>query len=457
MVQMKISFNMMRISQLNFFYSSFCAYLAAFSFGIMIGYTSPSLPDMERQRILDKNQGSWFGSLATIGAMVGSFLGGWLVQYIGRRKTLIGTAVPFILGWFLIWWNGGISDLFAGRFFTGVASGMTVVSGPMYISETCTKDLRGMMGSGVQLSITIGILFVYVLGLVFHWYTIAAVAGVIPVVAVLLSLRIPETPRYLVLQNRKAEAYSALMWLRGTSSSNVEDELRDIEDSLGPDVKVAWSEFLEPQLKKPLIVAVGLMILQQVSGINVVMFYTVSLFESAGFTSGEKITVGIGLCQVIFTFASCLLMDRAGRRFLLFLSGAMMAVTCFGFGIYFHFQITQNINVTWLAVASMLFYIVGFSLGWGPIPMLIMSEIFPVKARGAATGITTVAVWVAAFIVTKEFSVMQQAIGSNSVFYLFGICCLLGIIFVHKLVPETKGKSLEDIEMYFLNKSPRII
>lgn len=446
----------MRLNQLNFYYASFCAYLAALSFGIMIGYTSPTLPDMQREKVLDKDQASWFGSLATIGAMFGSMLGGWLVEYLGRRKTLIGTAVPYLLGWFLIWWNGGVHILYAGRFLTGVGSGMTIVAAPMYISETCTREMRGMMGSGVQLSITIGILFVYTLGLLYHWYTMAAIIGMLPIAAILLSLRIPETPRFLILKNRKAEATSALMWLRNASSSAIEEELRDIEDSLDGDTKVAWSEFLQPQLMKPLIVAVGLMVFQQFSGINVIMFYTVSILETASVVAAEKATISIGVVQVVFTFISCMLMDRAGRRFLLFVSGIGMAVTCCGMGYYYQ-NIDKGSNLTFLATASLTFYIVAFSMGWGPIPMLVMSEIFPVKARGTASGITTVIVWIVAFFVTKEFASMQSFMGSDGTFYFYGVCCIIGLGFVYKFVPETKGKSLEDIEMYFLNKSPRII
>lgn len=151
------------------YYASLCAYLPALSFGFVIGYTSPALPEMEKDKIFVENQGAWFGSLATIGAMFGSFLGGWLTQAYGRRMTLLATSIPFFLGWGLIWWYGGLLDLYVGRTLTGLASGMTVVSSPMYISETCTKELRGMLGSGVQLSITLGILTVYFMGCFSHW------------------------------------------------------------------------------------------------------------------------------------------------------------------------------------------------------------------------------------------------------------------------------------------------
>lgn len=201
------------------------------------------------------------------------------------------------------------------------------------------------------------------------------------------------------------------------------------------------------------------MFFQQCSGINVVMFYTVSIFQSAGYKdNAEMATMLIGLVQVLATAIACHFMDRAGRRQLLFISSAGMTLTCCTLGYYYHLinsNPTQATSVSWLALASLVVYIAAFALGWGPIPMLVMSEIFPVKARGAASAITTAANWTLAFVVTKEFPFLVDTIGQTATFWLFGLSCLISAGFVWRYVPETKGKSLEDIELYFMGRAMR--
>ena len=252
------------------------------------------------------------------------------------------------------------------------------------------------------------------------------------------------------------DALRSLSWLRG-AGKDVEDELRDIEESLDPEDTMSLKEFLKPELFRPLIVAGGLMLLQQISGINVVMFYTVSIFESAGFKdTGSLATMLVGGVQVVFTIVACILMDRAGRRVLLVIATAGMAAGCFGMAYYYYATAPMETNtIAWLAMVSVLGYIVAFSLGMGPIPMLMMSEIFPVRARGSASAICTIVSWGSAFLITKEFAWMQASFGPSNVFLMFGVACICGVVFIVRLVPETKGKSLEDIELYFLGRAIR--
>lgn len=197
-----------------------------------------------------------------------------------------------------------------------------------------------------------------------------------------------------------------------------------------------------------------IMFFQQFSGINAVMFYTVSIFQSAGYKNSELATVVIGVVQVIATLVACFLMDKMGRKKLLIIAGSTMALTCTTFGYYYYRMSSgTHANISWLAITSLIIYIIGFSLGWGPIPMLVMSEIFPAPARGAASGIATFTNWFCAFLITKEFIAFQELFGQAGTFWIFGVCCLFGVMFVSKYLPETKGKSLEDIELYFLGRS----
>lgn len=436
----------------NLLYACLGPYFGAISFGYMIGYTSPALPDMLKQGIFTEDEGYWFGSLGTLGGVLGCPLAGWMMEKQGRKRTLLFSSLPFLLGWLLIAYGSSVNIMHLGRILTGFSSGVVTVVAGVYIAESAPSEKRGMLGSGVQLGITIGILLVYALGLFLDWFALACVGAVIPVVATVFIARIPDTPRFYLLHNQRVNAIRSLSWLR--NSSDVEDECRDIEESLpSAEDKITWSEFSKPQLFRPLQVSLGLMFLQQLTGINVVMFYTVSIFESAGFKGhGEIATVIVGIAQVISTVLACVLMDRVGRPKLLTIAGIGMSIACFCLAFCFY---AGAENLGSLSLLSLVLYIVAFALGWGPIPMLIMSEIFPVKARGSATALASVISWLSSFVITKEYGLLLSLVGQHGAFVFFGIWCMISVIFVGKMVPETKGKSLEDIELYFLGRTLR--
>ncbi|XP_046344784.2 solute carrier family 2, facilitated glucose transporter member 8-like [Haliotis rufescens] len=437
-------------------WTTLIACLGALCFGYVIGYSSPAIPSMIKSGVLNKQNAGWFGSLMTVGAILGGPSGGYCIEKFGRRKSLIIATVPFLLGWVAMLTSSTLTYLYAGRFLTGFSSGLVTVCVPVYIAEISTKSMRGVLGSCTQLFITVGILLAYACGLHFDWRGLALIGAIQAVTALVMSFFIPETPRWLLGRNQKAEAIQALKALRD-SHMDVQEECRDIEEGLDPQEDFAWSEFLQkPELSRPLFIALTVFVFQQLSGINAVMFYTVSIFETAIPDLAHGATVAVGAIQVVATFAACLLMDRAGRRKLLIIAGLIMSATLFMFGLYYKLQASNSLNSTmktWLPVCSLMIYIVGFSLGWGPIPMLVMSEIFPSRARGAASSIAILGNWLVAFVVTKEFMTMQTILGQDGTFYLFAMFCLMSVMFVWKYLPETKGKSLEDIELYFLGRT----
>jgi len=300
------------------------------------------------------------------------------------------------------------------------------------------------------------------------WRKLALVGAIIPIISVLLTLRAPETPRFLLNTSQRSLALRSLLWLRGTSAS-AEEECRDMEENADAGERTGWSEFRRPELYRPLFVSCTVMIFQQLCGINVVIFYTVSIFQSAGFdkeTSGLA-TVAIGAVQVFGTVIACFLMDRSGRRKLLIIGGLSMGLTAFMMGVYYQQMIHANAptdgstarpvenNLGWLAIFSLVGYSFAFAVGWGPIPMLLMSEIFPAKVRGAASAVASLVNWTLAFIVTNQFANLTAVLGSHGTFWLFGTFCVLSVGFVFRFVPETKGKSLDDIELYFLGRAIR--
>ncbi|XP_013398228.1 solute carrier family 2, facilitated glucose transporter member 8 [Lingula anatina] len=438
----------------NLIVASVAACLGAVAFGFSIGYSSPAVSQMQKEGMMDKYQAAWFGSLLSIGGICGGPVAGWTIEKFGRRNTLMLTAVPFTLGWLLIVWPGQLLLLYVGRLLTGFGGAMITVVGPVYVAEVSTKELRGMLGSGIQLGITLGILDVYTLGMFFKWTNLALISIIPGAACAILMYFMPESPRYLLANNRKSEAMASLQFLRGPHT-DVQEECSDIEEGLeSQDQKLSFEElWTNASIYRPLKVGIGLMVFQQMSGINVFMFFSVSIFENAGFKEmSEYASVVIGGVQVVFTVLACIIIDRAGRRPLLIFAGAGMSISCLTFGWYFHAVAggTPAASLSWLALGSLIVYIIAFSLGWGPVPMLVVSEIFPTKAKGTATGIAVFVNWFFGFVCTKYFANLQDMLGDAGSFWFFGVFCVAGFLFSWKYVPETRGKSLEDIELYFV-------
>ncbi|KAF7687386.1 solute carrier family 2, facilitated glucose transporter member 8 [Silurus meridionalis] len=458
--------------------ATFAAVLGPLSFGFVLGYSSPAIPELRQipdpRLRLTPEEASWFGSVVAIGAGVGGLLGGWVVEKIGRKLSLMFCALPFIFGFTIIIAAQNHWMLYVGRVLTGVASGVTSLVVPLYISETSHERVRGTMGSCVQLMVVMGIMGAYVTGLFLDWRWLAIACSIPPTLMLVCMCFMPETPRYLLSRGKRHEAEEALRFLRGRDTP-VEWECARIEAaSQYEERSLTQADLKDPGVYKPLGVGIMMMFLQQFTGINAIMFYAETIFEQAHFQNGNVASVIVGVTQVIFTAVAALIMDRAGRKVLLILSGVAMCVSEAAFGVYFMLSTTKHGNSTllntilgtqdavseaahpdlsWLALTSMGIFITGFALGWGPIPWLVMSEIFPTKARGLGSAVCVLTNWSCAFIVTKTFQNLMDLITSAGTFWLFSCFCAINVIFTIFFVPETKGKTLEEIQAHF--KGPR--
>ncbi len=434
--------------------ATFSACMGPFSLGFVLAYSSPALPLLRKENILTTDEGTWFGSLVTLGAIVGGPVAGWVVGAIGRKGAIITSAIPYMAGWLIIIVGQSVWMLYLGRVLTGFAAGMSSLLVPLYIAEVADQNIRGMLGASFQIGSTSGILAVYSLGLAMGWRWLAVMSSIPPTIMATLMLFMPETPCWLLARGARPRAIAALQWLRGApSKTTVIDECLEIEANLLQKTrKISLWEFAQPSLYRPLLLSIGLMFFQQFSGINAIIFYTNTIFKSSGFQTSAGIpTVIVGAVQVAGTVISVFLVDRTGRRPLLIISGALMSLSCISLGIYYY--ITHYVrpipNISWLSLASLIIYITAYSIGWGALPWLIMSEIFPGRARGYASGIATASNWLMAFLVTKEFEDMKNAMNEYGVFWMFAGISLTGVVFVISLLPETKGRSLEDIERHF--------
>uniref|UniRef100_A0A3B5ATW2 Solute carrier family 2, facilitated glucose transporter member 8 n=1 Tax=Stegastes partitus TaxID=144197 RepID=A0A3B5ATW2_9TELE len=412
--------------------ATFVSVLGPMSFGFVLGYSSPAIPELSNSadpRLrLDAVQASWFGSVVTVGAALGGLLGGWMVEKVGRKLSLMFCSLPFVFGFAIIVAAQNVWMLYVGRVLTGVASGVTSLVVPLYISEMAHERVRGLLGSCVQLMVVLGIMLVYLAGLFVDWRWLAICSSIPPTLLILCMCFMPETPRFLLSQGKRREAEEALRFLRGPDAP-VEWECARIEDACDEQgSRFQVSDLMDPGVYKPLLIGVMLMIFQQMTGVNAIMFYAENIFQQAHFKESDLASVIVGLIQVVFTAVAALIMDKAGRKVLLIISGVAMALSTTAFGVYFYIMSrlhsssslsvlmldVQNgageeahSDLAWLALASTAVFIAGFALGWGPIPWLIMSEVFPVKVRGFASAVCVLTNWSMAFVVTKTFQDMM--------------------------------------------------
>ena len=317
-----------------------------------------------------------------------------------------------------------------------------------------------------QVAFTLGVFTVEAsgIGLEYEWLSVIALsvfAIFVPLITTLV-----ETPRWLISKGRNPQADKVLLWLRGRRYA-IAKEQREIEQQLASESKLSiWESFQAFKTKPvlhPMVLAISLMFVQQFSGINAIIFNAQKIFEDSRVSNAAVVTtLAIGSAQVIATFFGFLLTDILGRKFLLITGGFIMACSMGGMGTYAyltgkpycHPDSPANStgckdNIQPLAIASMMFYIIGYSIGWGALPWLISSEIIPMHVRGVGMGIATFANYSFAAIITGAFESYQKAVYPCGTFWSFGFICFLAIVFVAVFIPETKGKSLEEIERYF--------
>uniref|UniRef100_A0A8C3X1M3 Solute carrier family 2, facilitated glucose transporter member 8 n=1 Tax=Catagonus wagneri TaxID=51154 RepID=A0A8C3X1M3_9CETA len=359
------------------FLAAFAAALGPLSFGFVLGYSSPAIPSLRRAAPpaprLDKDATSWFGAIVTLGAAAGGLLGGWLVDRAGRKLSLLLCTVPFVAGFAVITAAQNVWMLLGGRLLTGLACGVASLVAPVYISEIAYPEVRGLLGSCVQLMVVTGILMAYLAGWVLEWRWLAVLGSAPPSFMLLLMGCMPETPRFLLTQHKHQEAVAAMRFLWGSEQGWEEPLVGAEHQGFHP------AQLQRPGVYKPFVIGVSLMVFQQLSGINAIMFYAETIFEEAKFKDSSLASVIVGVIQVLFTAVAALVMDRAGRRVLLTLSGVVMVFSTSAFGTYF--KLTQDgpsnsshvdllapvsmepadasVGLAWLAVGSVCLFIAG--------------------------------------------------------------------------------------------------
>lgn len=423
--------------------------LSGLLFGYDTGVISGAILFVQEDFRLATFQEEIVVSAVLLGAMIGALIGGRLTDRMGRRTTLLQVAGLFILGAVGTALAPTMLLLSMGRVVVGIAIGIASFTAPLYISEISPPEVRGKLVSLNQLMITIGIVCSYLADYAlagsraWRWmFGLAAIPALILLIGVFF---VPESPRWYMSRAMKAKAREVLF--RMHSAAAAESELSEIEASLGQQ-QGDWKELLSARLRPALTIGIGLAIFQQFTGINTVIYYAPTIFQFAGLRSHSAAilaTAGVGIVNVLFTIVALRLLDRLGRRPLLLygLVGMILSLGILGFAF-----ISPNLSeaLAWIALICVMLYVASFAIGLGPVFWLMISEIYPLKIRGRAMGIATVMNWSSNLVVALTFLSLLRSLGRPWTFWLYALVGVLGWIFVYRLVPETKGKTLEQIE-----------
>ncbi len=423
--------------------------LAGFDMGVISGALLYIKADWPMSPFLQ----GWLVSSAIVGSMIGAAANGILSDLYGRKKIIIATSLLFIIASVMCGYAPSLNWLIFSRILIGVAVGMVTFVVPLYISEISPQKIRGKLVSLFQLAITVGILFSYLINRLFanseyNWRFMLA-AGLIPALVLFIGICfLHDTPRWLLSKNREKEA--KLAFSKILPANQINRQINEIKSTFetSPAAAEHHTAFRSWMLK-PVLIGIGIMIMQICTGINTVIYYTTTIFQVSGFSSNIGAiyaTIGIGFVNFIMTLVAIAFADKLGRKPLLYIGLGGMLISLLSLSFAFGHTAALGDNLKWIAIGSVAVYIASFAMSLGPVGWILVSEILPLKIRGFAMSLCTVANFSFNFLVVLSFLPLINSIGESWTFLIFAGICILSIFFVHFYVPETKGISLEEIE-----------
>ncbi|XP_042234331.1 facilitated trehalose transporter Tret1-2 homolog [Homarus americanus] len=390
--------------------------LGGFSFSTSLAYTSSASHQLMNNStnsslVITTDQNNWFSSTINLGGIIGGLLGGVCVNTLGRRGAMLASVLPFVGAWVFISFAQNFAMLMCGRFISGVCAGVTCIAVPTYIGEISSPDIRGTLGMGLPVMVAFGIEYSYIFGAIMtSWRSLALVSAIPPVIYFILVFFTKESPTYLLSKGKEEEAKEALQYFRG-KHYDVEPEMnvmRQTQEEARQNT-VSMDELKKPYIVKPLVISCILMVLQQLSGAIPVLFNMSLIFK-------------VRLCLFpppaaldVFFYQKFLDEDRAIE------------------------------NLSWLPLICLIVFVTAFAIGLSPVPWVMTGELFSLNVRGPANGVASMVNWTMSFVVSLAFQPLQAAIGPYGIFWFFAACCAISIIFCILVVPETKGKTLQEI------------
>ncbi|HEY7964504.1 MAG TPA: sugar porter family MFS transporter [Steroidobacteraceae bacterium] len=426
------------------------AALAGLMFGLDVGVISGATQFIQKEFAVSDYIIGWIVSGMMLGAAIGAAGSGWMAAALGRKRSLMLGAVLFVAGSLLCGFAWSPETLVMARIVLGLAIGIASFTAPLYLAEVAPEYIRGAMVSLYQLMITIGIFVAFLSDTAFsysgNWRWMLGVIAIPGILFLVGLFALPESPRWLLMRGRRDTALDVLLQLRGDPEI-VRREAADIDEQLRRP-QHGWHMFLEnSNFRRSVGLGVLLQIVQQLTGINVVMYYAPRIFQGMGYDVAAQMwfTAAVGLTNVLATFIAIAFVDRWGRKPILYAGFAVMALGLGVVGTIMHLGISTP-DQQLLAVVMLLVFIVGFAMSAGPLVWALCSEIQPLNGREFGIAASTLTNWVANFVVGLTFLPLLAGFGRAETFWLYAALNVLFLLFTYALVPETKGVTLEQIE-----------
>ncbi len=434
--------------------------IAAALGGLLFGYDTAVIAGaigyLQEKFSLSPALVGWAASSAIWGCILGAAVAGYVSDRFGRKKVLIITGLLFFVSALGSAIATDLTGFIVARFVGGIGVGAASMLSPLYISEVAPAKFRGRLVSIYQLAIVFGINIIYIVNYLisvsgsnawnveYGWRYMIGSEVIPAIIFFALLFTVPESPRWLMKKGREAKAGEILRRINGDKAEAIREEIRN---TLGME-SGRWSDLFGKGLRLALVAGVVLALFSQITGINAVIYFAPEIFKSIGFAveSAFYQTIFIGIINTVFTFVALWLIDKAGRKKLLLWGVSGMVVCLFAIGVCFYFEITRG---PWLII-FVLGFIACFASSLGPIPWVMIAEIFPTKIRGTAMSFCTLILWVGVILITQLTPVMLDSLGGAFTFWIFMVNSVFLLLFTWKFIPETKGKSLEQIEKGWL-------
>ncbi|MCB9051297.1 MAG: sugar porter family MFS transporter [Lewinellaceae bacterium] len=424
--------------------------------GLLFGYDtaviSGAIGFLQAKFELTAAMKGWAASSAIIGCIFGAMFAGYMSDRFGRKKILILTAFLFGISAIGSALPNNLTQFAIARFVGGLGVGAASMLSPLYITELAPAKVRGMLVSLYQLAIVLGILLIFFVNLLVQnmgdeawnvewgWRYMLGSETLPAVLFFVAMFFVPESPRWLAKEKREEEALAVLTRINGLGRAK--EILQEIKETLREE-SGTLAELFSGRFRKAIVIGILLAFFTQLQGINAIMYYAPEIFKEVGTGTNSAFlqTVIVGVINVLFTFVAIWLVDRVGRKALLLFGGAGMGISLGIVGMAFFFN--------WGGYVLLIFiltYVACFAASFGPVPWVILSEIFPIKMRGLAMSVATLSVWVAVYLVTQLFPILVEGIGPAYTFWIFFAVSVMAFVFVWRMIPETKEKTLEEIE-----------
>ncbi|KAF5296157.1 hypothetical protein FQA39_LY12611 [Lamprigera yunnana] len=443
-------------------YFTFCAgSLNVLSSGLHLGWPSPSLPHLLNSTStigLSNDEGSWIAVFFFIGNICGPVVSTFTLDVIGRKTSIILTSLPIFAAWLIIYFASSVLEFYIARFMAGLADGMIFCCMPLYFAEISDPAIRGLLLSGMTVMYLLG---VFLINLVGSFWTIANVVvacSSVSILSIILCIFIPESPHFHLMRHNLNKAKSSLQKLSG--NQNVDETLNlMIEVEAKQNKKSRMNLFTVKSCRRSLFILVALRVVQQFTGVSGILFYIHSLFEQTGANVSPVVFVSVYYSlQLVFSVVNAILVDKLGRRPLLITSVASVILALCIISTYFSLANLTSIDLSsssWVAIGGFFLFIMGYTIGLHSIPILFSGELFPLEVKTFGVCVLDVFYGLTATAVSKFFQFTKDEYGIHVPFITFTICTLIGLPFVLFCVPETKNKSLEEIQTTIsLKKTP---